>query len=122
MLDIEKAIAEADASVKTLLHENSRSELSSMLHEADRAINKCVLDHAWVFTIPSALVSIPFSVRYKTYSPLVFAAITGSGLDYFRGIQKCQHHNDRIKKLKLAIAIHDYQNGQDIYSPHSPPS
>lgn len=121
MVDVEKIIAEADARVKALAQENSREELDGMLHEANRAVNKCVFDHAWVFSIPSALISIPFSVRYKTYTPLVFAGVTGSGLDYFRGILKCQDHRDRIKQIKLAIAIQDYQSGRILNTPYSPP-
>lgn len=122
MIDIEKVIAEADERVKALVRENNRNELDGMLHEANRAVNKCVFDHAWVVSVPAALVSIPFSVRYKTYAPLVFAGVTGSGFDYFRGILKCQDHRDRIKHIKLAIAIQDYQNGRIPSVPYSPPS
>lgn len=116
MADVENAIDEADPVVKALARDNGRTELDAMLEEANRAVNKCIFDHAWVFSIPAALISVPFGMRYKTFSPLVFAAVTGSGLDYFRGVQKCQHHYDRIKQFRLAIAIHDYEHGKGIES------
>lgn len=115
--DIEKTITEADEEVKTLFAENSKNELDALLHKANRAANDCILDNSWLFSVPAALLSIPLSVRFKTFTPLVFAAVSGSGLDYVRGIKLCEHHRENIKQIKLAIAMHDYRYPQNIDSP-----
>lgn len=93
-----------DSDLKT----KSRNELDGLLLEARREMSECTLASSWAFTIPAVLVSIPLGVRYKTYAPLVMAAVTASGFDYYRGLCLCDDFNNNIKKIKYAIAMQEH--------------
>lgn len=81
-----------------------RRALEASLLEAKKTLSKCTLDSAWTLTIPAVVISVPLSIRLKTYTPLVFAAVSASGLDYYLGLKKCQDCADNVNKLKRRIA------------------
>lgn len=80
-------------------------ELNALLLTAKRAMSKCVLESSWTFTVPAVLVSVPLGIRFKTYSPLVFAAITASGIDYYNGMRTCDDLKQNIDRIKYVIAL-----------------
>lgn len=81
-----------------------RDELMARLVSVKKEMSACVLDSSWSITVPAVLLSIPLSVRYKTYTPLVFAAITASGTDYYLGFCKCEEIRKNMQHIKRRIA------------------
>lgn len=79
-------------------------ELRKSLVIAKKELSKCALDNSWAFTIPAVAVAVPLSVRYKTYSPLVFAAVSASGADYYRGLKQCESYANNMKSIQRLIA------------------
>lgn len=104
----EDADAEAQAHAKAIRKE--RKQMEAALLKKKREMSKCVLDSSWTFTIPAVLISIPLSIRFKTYAPLVLSIVSASGFDYYRGMCQCDDLNETIKEMKLAIAIHEREN------------
>lgn len=92
-----------------VLTPKSQKELDALLLTAKREMSKCVLDSSWTFTIPSVIISVPLSIRYKTYAPLVLSAVIASGVDYSRGLQKCQHLSKNIETIRYAIALQQHK-------------
>lgn len=103
-MSLQRTPAEIDPALKN----QSRDELQAGLDVARKKMSSCVIDHAWPISLASVLLSVPVCIRYKTYTPFVFAIVSGSGLDYVRGIKKCQQFNDDINQFKYAIACIDH--------------
>ncbi|CAN8064553.1 unnamed protein product [Agarophyton chilense] len=81
-----------------------RQKLSEQLSLSKKEMSACVLDSSWSMTIPAVLLSIPIAVRIKSYSPLVFVAITASGFDYYLGFRKCEEIRRNMVEIKRRIA------------------
>ena len=45
----------------------------------------CMLNKSWLFTCISLIVSIPLSLRSKTYNPVVYCGLSGTMLDLLNG-------------------------------------
>lgn len=85
----------------------SRKALEDSLKQAKKAAAECILKSSWTFTIPGVLASVPLSIHLKTYSPLVFTAVTASGLDYFNGLKNCKEKTAHVKAIQARIALID---------------
>lgn len=107
-------VLEDEVSKKTPKQE--RKELDATLQNAREEMSKCVLDSSWTFTLPAVLLSVPLSIKLKSYAPFVFAGVVASGADYYRGMCQCDDLNENLKKIKLAIAFHEQAH------PTGPPS
>lgn len=90
--------------------------LEDSLKEAKKAAADCILKSSWMLTIPGVMASVPLSIYMKTYAPLVFTAVTASGIDYYRGMMECKHLTDEVKKIQREIAIIKLA-GKDIPMP-----
>lgn len=84
---------------------HSRVSLEDSLRRAKQAAADCILTCSWTFTVPGVILSVPTSVYFRSYAPLVFTACSASGLDYFRGLQKCKHMTDEVKRLQRQLAL-----------------
>lgn len=82
-----------------------KEALEKSLKTAKQAAAECILKSSWKFTIPSVVISVPMSIYMKTYSPLVFAAVTASGLDYFNGLRNCKAKTDKVKQIQAQLAL-----------------
>lgn len=85
--------------------QDSQVALEESLRLARQAAAECVLNSSWTFTVPGVILSVPMSVYFRSYTPLVFAACSASGLDYFRGLQKCKYRTDDVKRIQRQLAI-----------------
>lgn len=79
--------------------------LEETLKAAKREAADCILKSSWTVTVPSVIVSVPLSVYLRSYTPLVFSACSASGIDYFRGLQKCNGLTEEVKKIQRELAI-----------------
>lgn len=79
-------------------------DLRATLREAKKRLSKCILDSSWTLTVPAVLLSIPASIRFKSYSPFVFAVVSASGFDYYLGMSKCLEFRQNMKDIQLRIA------------------
>lgn len=98
---------ETDLSIQSMQQNEQavqREELTARLIKVKKEMSACVLDSSWSLTVPAVLLSIPFSVRLKTYTPLVFSAITASGIDYYLGFCKCEEIRKNMQQIKRRIA------------------
>ena len=53
--------------------------------ELQKALAECVLDSSWLCTVVGVALSIPVSVRLKSYNPLVYLGLTGTLFDLLNG-------------------------------------
>ena len=53
-------------------------------------------------------LSVPLSIRLKSFSPLVIAAVTASGLDYYLGMRKCSDLKQNIDRIKEVITLNTF--------------
>lgn len=97
------------------LNEKSPKELDALLHKVKNQMSECVLQSSWKYTVPAVSLSVPISVLMKSYSPLVFCAVTASGYDFILGMRKCDHFNQNIQEIKKVIALH--QLGGKTFKP-----
>lgn len=97
------------------LNAKDLKELDALLGTAKHAMSDCMLQSSWTFTVPSVLLSVPLSIHFKTYSPLVFSAITASGIDFYHASRLCSDLKENMDKIKYAIALKklgDMKNGR----------
>lgn len=100
--------------VRVMTSESSPPSLESLeesLKQAKKAATECILQSSWTLTIPCAIASVPLSIYFKTYSPLVFTAVSASGFDYYRGMQKCKDLTNEVKRIQKEIAIIRIERG-----------
>lgn len=87
---------------------NKKEKLASLeesLKSAKKAASDCILKSAWTFTIPGVALSVPISVYLKSYSPLVFTAVSASGFDYINALRQCTDNVNEVKRIQKEIAI-----------------
>lgn len=83
----------------------SKDELEESLNTAKRAAAECILKSSWKFTVPGVVLSVPISIYMKSYSPLLLAAVTASGLDHFNGLQICKEKTNHVKQIQAELAL-----------------
>jgi len=78
--------------------------LEKSLKQARKDVSACIFASSWTVTVPGVAISVPVSIYMKTYSPLVFTAVLGSGIDYYLGMSKCEQLIRNVKAIELQIA------------------
>lgn len=109
--------AETPRYTEEQLKAKSVKELDALLGTAKHAMSDCMLQSSWTFTVPSVLLSVPLSIHFKTYSPLVFSAITASGIDFYHASRLCSDLKENIDKIKYAIALKKVGDMKDVRPP-----
>jgi hypothetical protein len=63
----------------------------------------CVLSSSYSYCVGAALLSIPVSVRLKTYTPLGYAAIAGTGADLLSGYYSCRAQREALHLAQTRV-------------------
>lgn len=50
-----------------------------------RELAECTINKSWLFTVASVALSVPLSLRFKSYNPVVYCGLTGTMLDLVNG-------------------------------------
>jgi hypothetical protein len=53
--------------------------------ELQRDLAECTLNGSWLFTLAGVALSVPLSLRFKSYNPVVYCGLTGTMLDLVTG-------------------------------------
>lgn len=61
-------------------------------------LGQCVLGNSWLYTAVGVGVAVPVGVRYRSYTPLAYAGLVGTGLDLVAGYTRCKAQRDALAR------------------------
>lgn len=62
-----------------------------------------MLNKSWLFTVISMAVSVPLSLRSKSYNPVVYCGLTGTMLDLLNGYSKCAEQRKALEMYQQRL-------------------
>ncbi|KAK9814810.1 hypothetical protein WJX72_011894 [[Myrmecia] bisecta] len=71
--------------------------------ELEKAVFDCVLESSWKYCVIGLGLAVPLGVKFKSYSPLVYLGLAGTGLDLYTGYTKCEAQRLALEAYKKGV-------------------